>query len=126
MCCFAFGFPVKNEVPAIAIPITESNGRITPVSFVLIPNKLVSSPACARSGTKIPIAATIAKVITICFLFIRFLLFEFFLLKHQKITQLVGSYGFRLCRLKNFVWKSLILLTLGLIRINAHKCFFIE
>lgn len=82
MCCLAFGFPVKKEIPAIAIPITESRGRITPVSLVLIPIKLVSSPACAKSGMRSPTAAKTATVSTICFLFIncslmKFVWFEF-------------------------------------------------
>jgi hypothetical protein len=43
------GLPVKNEIAAMAIPITESSGRMTVVSLSFSPISEDSSPANAKS-----------------------------------------------------------------------------
>ena len=52
MCCLALGLPVKNEMAAMAIPITDKRGKITVVSFSFSPMSEDSSPANAKSDRK--------------------------------------------------------------------------
>jgi len=66
MCCLAFWFPVKNEMAAMAIPITERSGRMTPVNFDLMPMRLDSSEAWAKLGKSIITAQASARIITFC------------------------------------------------------------
>jgi hypothetical protein len=56
MCSLALGFPVKNEIAPIAIPMTARSGRITPVIRVFSPKRLSSSPAFAKAGVRTMIA----------------------------------------------------------------------